>query len=381
MRIKSICFVARQYPTDKQPESTVFYKNFVHQAANSGIECRVIHPRAMNKISSWFAEDKTVLTEQGNSVTVYRPKMIATFGTKRLIGIKTGKISSLLFTQSVLRSFKSIEWLPDCFYGHFITSGMAVGKLSSITGVPGFIAYGESSGWSIDGIGLKTVRKALRDIRGFIAVSDANKKRLIEYGIAPEEKISVFPNGVDLNFFHQRDRNEARRMLGWDPNCFIVAFVGSFDKRKGVGRLNKAVSEIKNVKVAYAGKGRLIPDSRNAIHIGTVDPKTMPIFLSACDIFVLPTLNEGCSNAILEALACGLPVVSSDADFNRNILDEDNSILVDPESITEIRNAILQLRDDKKLREKLSEGATESAEKSSIQERFTRILSWMESLC
>mgnify|MGYP001177943728 CR=1 FL=1 len=379
MRIKSICFIARQYPTERQPQSTVFYKKLVDQAADSGMECRVIHPRAINRISTWFAEDRTVRTELGNPVTIYRPRMIATLGTKHVFGIRTGSISSLFFTRSVLRSFRRMDWTPDCFYGHFISSGMAVGKLSTVTGIPGFVAYGESSSWSIDGIGCKAVRKALNDITGFVAVSEANKRRLIEYGIAPEEKIRVFPNGVDLAIFHRREKKESRKVLGWETDRFVVAFVGSFDERKGVDRLCRALRGLKNVQIAYAGEGRLKPDSDNAVHIGKVDPRIMPVFLSACDVFVLPTLAEGCSNAILEALACGLPVVSSDRDFNWDILTEENSLLINPESEQEIKDSVLRLRDDKELRESLSLGAIKQAKKFDIRERFGKIQSWMES--
>jgi len=272
-----------------------------------------------------------------------------------------------------------MDWTPDCFYGHFISSGMAVGKLSTVTGIPGFVAYGESSSWSIDGIGCKAVRKALNDITGFVAVSEANKRRLIEYGIAPEEKIRVFPNGVDLAIFHRREKKESRKVLGWETDRFVVAFVGSFDERKGVDRLCRALRGLKNVQIAYAGEGRLKPDSDNAVHIGKVDPRIMPVFLSACDVFVLPTLAEGCSNAILEALACGLPVVSSDRDFNWDILTEENSLLINPESEQEIKDSILRLRDDKELRESLSLGAIKQAKKFDIRERFGKIQSWMES--
>ena len=97
------------------------------------------------------------------------------------------------------------------------------------------------------------------------------------------------------------------------------------------------------------------------------------------DIFVLPTLNEGCCNAVVEALACGLPVVSSDRPFNYDVLNESNSIMVDPMNVDEIADAIRKLKEDKELRHRLAEGALKMAEELTIDRRAQRILEFMES--
>lgn len=73
-------------------------------------------------------------------------------------------------------------------------------------------------------------------------------------------------------------------------------------------------------------------------------------------MFCLPTLNEGCSNAIVEAIACGLPIISSNLPFNDDILDSSNALLVNPESVDDIASAIKQLMDNSDLRQKLAEG-------------------------
>ena len=84
-------------------------------------------------------------------------------------------------------------------------------------------------------------------------------------------------------------------------------------------------------------------------------------YLNAADFFILPTLAEGCCNAIIEAIACGLPVISSDLPFNRDILDESNSILVDPTDITSIQEAIVRLYENIDLRKQLSYGSIQKA--------------------
>ena len=105
---------------------------------------------------------------------------------------------------------------------------------------------------------------------------------------------------------------------------------------------------------------------------------SIPVLLNAADVFVLPTLAEGCCNAIIEAMACGLPVISSDLPFNHDILNITNSILIDPMNINEIRDAIIKVKNDAELRERLSQGAMETAKKLTIEARTDHILAFLE---
>ena len=102
----------------------------------------------------------------------------------------------------------------------------------------------------------------------------------------------------------------------------------------------------------------------------------IPVLLNAVDVFVLPTLAEGSCNAIVEAMACGLPVVSSDLPFNDDVLNSKNSIRINPLSIEEIRQAINILKDEKK-RDELAINALETAKELSIDMRARKILDFI----
>ena len=102
----------------------------------------------------------------------------------------------------------------------------------------------------------------------------------------------------------------------------------------------------------------------------------IPTFLNACDIFVLPTLSEGSCNAVIEAMACGIPIVSSDLPFNYDVLDESNSILVNPRNISEIIAAIDILRNSE-IRKKLSANGLSKINELRIESRANKILSFM----
>ena len=106
----------------------------------------------------------------------------------------------------------------------------------------------------------------------------------------------------------------------------------------------------------------------------------MPVYLNAADVFVLPTLHEGCCNAIIEAMACGLPIISSDRAFNYDILDEKNSILIDPLSINDISTSIKTLMKDSDLRKSMSDASLVKAKSLSIRNRAIRILQFMENI-
>lgn len=93
----------------------------------------------------------------------------------------------------------------------------------------------------------------------------------------------------------------------------------------------------------------------------------------------MPTLNEGCSNAIVEAVAAGLPIISSNMPFNDDILDDSNSIVVNPMDIDEIANAIKKLRDNYDLRKKLLEGSFKKAVDLRIDKRAEAVIKFIES--
>ena len=92
-------------------------------------------------------------------------------------------------------------------------------------------------------------------------------------------------------------------------------------------------------------------------------------------------MAEGCPNSVIEAMACGLPIISSDLPFNYDILDSSNSILVDPMDVNEIANAIITLKEDETLRSKLSKGAIKKVSELTIEKRVSKILNFIREKC
>jgi glycosyltransferase involved in cell wall biosynthesis len=236
------------------------------------------------------------------------------------------------------------------------------------------VAVGESSFWSVEPVGF---RKAIRDFSNatvIVSVSSIIKRSLMDRLKIPEEKIIVLPNGVDLSLFYPRNRMEIRQKYCFPANKFIIAFTGHFDERKGPHRLLSAVSGMDKIGLIFIGDGDIPVEDEKIVFKGVMEHSKVPELLSAADIFVLPTLCEGSCNAILEALACGLPIITSNGEFNDDIVDDNVALRIDPENIGEIREAIIKLRNNDELREEMSSKALESVRQFDINMRACKIL-------
>ena len=380
-KIKNICIITYGYPSEKRMINT-FVEELVNKFCDKGINCYVISPQSITKslirkvkINSKFYYRKS---DNGIKIPVYSP-IFLTFSNKLKL---FNKINLFNFNFVVNRIFKKIkkEVKFDVIYSHFIfPSGIVANKLGKRYNIPVFVAYGESSNYSIDYLGKEETKKLLDCIKGVISVSTENKNRLIKTNVVSNDIINVFPNAINKNNFYKKDKCECRKKLGFNKDDFIVIFVGRYVSIKGIDRLCSALNNINNdnIKGVFIGEGTLKPNYKNTIFEGMIDHNKLIDYLCASDIFVLPTTEEGCCNSIIEALACGLPVISSNESFNDDILDDNSSIRIDTKNIKEIENAIIKLYNDKNLRDKLSDNALKKSKNFDIDERAKNIIEFM----
>lgn len=383
----NICFIASNYPSDKFPAANTFVETLVNAMVDHGETCYVIAPQS---ISNAFKHQRHILpyrrkrkTPKGKNVTVITPKYLSASANK-VGGFNLAKITLANFRNAVEKAFRKLnkEVKFDAIYGHFIfESGIVANYLGQKYGIPSFFAYGENTTYTIDYLGENKTRDLLRGVTGVVSVSSENKRVLLAHKLVEEKKIGVFPNSIDTAMFYRRDKMQMREKLGFPKDAFIIAFVGRLLHVKGPERLSAAIEEINdnNIFSIFLGEGPLKPTCNNVLFCNMVQHSQAGEYLSAADIFVLPTLAEGCCNAIIEAMACGLPIVSSALPFNDDILTDANSIRVDPENINEIKDAIITLRDDVKLRLEMSKAALETASQLTIDNRASSILSFMNS--
>ncbi len=177
-----------------------------------------------------------------------------------------------------------------------------------------------------------------------IANSQMVKREAEEIYGYPAECIDVVPNGVPLADFHPDPEARAlrRKTLQLRDDEIAVLFVGSGWERKGLRYATEAVTSLgKNFRLFVAGRGRGGKIDERAVHrLGAV--RDLPALYAAADIFLLPTLYDPFSNACLEALAAGLPVVTTRDNGFSEIIEQGvhGSIIDAPSNIAQICEAL-----------------------------------------
>jgi UDP-glucose:(heptosyl)LPS alpha-1,3-glucosyltransferase len=180
--------------------------------------------------------------------------------------------------------------------------------------------------------------------RRVIANSRMVKEEITRFYGYPAEKIDVVPNGVPLQSIQrdEQDRAKTREAHGLGKDDIAILFAGSGWERKGLRFAIDAIErQEKQMRLLVAGRGESRRfKSERVKFLGVV--REMPSLYAAADIFLLPTLYDPFSNACLEALAAGLPVITTRANGFSEIIEtgRHGTIIDDPRNIDAIDAAL-----------------------------------------
>ena len=366
----NICVITSDYP-DKKRAVYPFVKNLVDQWGEMGHHITVIAPFSVshNKSISLYEE-----LPHPHNVEIVRPRVVS-FSNLVLFGIHlTAKIHSY----AVNSALSKLKVRPDVIYCHFWGQAIGAYKYAKKFSIPMVVASGESV--IPKHLGDEPLKSMCNYASKVVCVSSKNKNESINLGLTTEDKCRIFPNAIDNSLFRVSDQASLKKSLGIKETDFVLAFVGWFINRKGTLRVSKAIEKLNDdrIKIIFIGKGQEEPDCKGIIFKGTLPHDEIPRYLNCADAFVLPTLAEGCCNAVIEAMACGLPIISSDREFNWDVLNAGNSIMIDPENVDEIANAIAELRDNPDKRKQMSKAALNTAANLTIRIRAEKIAEFME---
>lgn len=221
--------------------------------------------------------------------------------------------------------------------------------------------------------------KAISNATRIFSVADSLKKHVLSLG-ANADKIRVVGNGVDIHKFYPLDRVQERVELSIPVDSKVLISVGALVDRKGFHRVIETLPELVkqypdliylivggespegNIKDELIHQVKILKLGSNVRFLGALSSEQLKKPLSTADIFVLSTANEGWANVFLEALACGLPVVTTDVGGNREVINNDDLGTIVPFADGQaLASALLQALEKPWNKEKIIRYAQENA--------------------
>jgi len=180
--------------------------------------------------------------------------------------------------------------------------------------------------------------QAISSAKRVFSVANSLKQHVVNLG-ADKNKIRVVGNGVDTIKFHPLDRLQERKLLNIPLQAKVLITVGGLVERKGFHRVIEVLPELVkahpdfiylivggesaegNIKEQLVKQVKDLKLEHNVRFLGALKSDELKKPLSCADVFVLATANEGWANVFLEAMACGLPVVTTDVGGNREVVN------------------------------------------------------------
>ncbi len=307
----------------------------------------------MRRTESVHVPVSLLVSTEGSGIDRYSQEL-----AKRLpvSTISTGRYQSIRQTISLARQFALLKHpvhLPNQHFGRWVP-WLNHPSIVTVHDLVRLAFPFAKEGW-ISAMGLARDRTGIRKAAHVICVSEATKRDLMCFLDVPEEKITVIHNGVDHHVF-----NPCQKQDSSDSRSPYLLYVGSERPRKNLGMLLRAFALIKQqghpfdslalLKVGPAGrseafrKGTLDEAHRlgikSDIHfVEQVSDQELAVIYSNAVALVFPSLYEGFGLPIVEAMACGCPVITSNVSSLPEIAGS-AALLVDPHNSTALVEAI-----------------------------------------
>jgi glycosyltransferase involved in cell wall biosynthesis len=341
-RVKVLAITVN-YPTPYTPTAGVFVRNVLDALRERDVDVEVVSPVTWSSVlRSRLSNLRPAAAPLPVSLS---PRFLAL--PLSVTGVRPWAVAwnESRLTQAVQRAVRDHRMLrtgDTVIYAHFVQSARAA--LRACPGVPVVAAIGESDPWLYDEMFGHSWLDDLEACTAVVTVSRAGYDYLLRRRPALGSRLYCIPNGVDTAFFRPQSRADCRARLGLPEELRLAVFVGTFEERKGPRRVLNAARKA-GCQVAFLGSGPQAPVGPEVVVAKPVSRDELIYWLGAADCFVLPSRSEGRSNAILEALACGVPVVVSDRPFNTEFVTPACGALVNPDSPADIARGMRHIMD------------------------------------
>jgi glycosyltransferase involved in cell wall biosynthesis len=336
-RIDLVVFSAL-FPSAARPGAGLFIRERMFRVARH-------RPLAVVSPQPWFPGQGLIrrfrpgyrpqapVLEIQQGIRVYHPRYLAVPGLlRRLDGWAMALASFFLVRRLKAQGARLID-------AHFAyPDGEAAVKLGRWLGLPVTVTLrGTEVPHSRQPALRRRIMRTLKAADRVFSVSDSLRRLALQLGV-PAERTEVVGNGVDIERFQPVDRAAARAKFGLPADAKVLVSVGALVERKGMDRVIELMPALleHHPGLHYLIVGGASPEGDNRaeleaqaarlglagrVHfLGALPPDELKWPLSAADVFVLATRNEGWANVFLEAMACGLPVVTTDVGGNAEVV-------------------------------------------------------------
>jgi glycosyltransferase involved in cell wall biosynthesis len=390
--VKHVLAITTLYPNAVNPRFGTFVARSLEALAKRG-DWRVtlinpigLPPLALGRYRP--LAELPALSEEGG-ITIHRPQftLIPRIGARRNAAAIARAVLPLVQT---IHAQQPIDLIDAQF---FFPDGPAAAAIARSLGLPLSIkARGSDiTFWGQQGFARAQMLDAAQAATGLLAVSHDLADHMAAMGM-DAGKITLHYTGLDRDRFrpfdHMQLRSQLSRELGFalPDNAPLLACVGALIERKGQAIAIAALHDVPGARLVLIGKGedearlRALVESEGLaerVHFaGSIDHDLMPLILSAADVMVLPTANEGLANAWVEALACGTPVVTCDVGGARELIGCDTAgrlVERNPAAVAAGINAVLSAPPPREAVAALTEAFSWEANAAALAAHYERL--------
>ena len=298
---------------------------------------------------------------------------IHVIGTK---GLNIPGVRGLMFKKNAKKALENLVKKEDIdiIHGHYLfPAGAAAVEVGNENNIKTYVTAHGSDMFELyksQPLMRPTIKNVLKKADGVFAVSNALKHEIIKTGVEGiSDKTKISWNSVDLNKFMPKTDYSFKEKYNIKDKP-VVLFIGNLIKRKNVDSLLEA-KKISNSDyyLVIVGDGPLFKKLKKKVDednihdvIFTGSRGDVEKIIPCCDVLILPSFSESFGLVLIEALACGKPVIGSDVGGITEIITGDVGLLINPNKISSIANAIDKIINDEDLRLKLSTNARDRAE-------------------
>jgi len=328
-----LVIVTSLFPRPDDPHSG----GFIYQTTNAlqhYADLKVICPQPSYQGSTGGTQEAEVWKEHKISIVPLR----FSYPAVRLLSRPFNGASCARHLYPILRDLQ-----PDLVLNYWLyPEGYAAVRVANKLGLPVIVGSRGSDLRRIrDPFTRMWVARTVRGADFVLTVSEDLRQHAIRMG-APPNGVRTIRNGCDGQVFHYRDQQEARRELQLAGELELIVYVGRFDKAKGIAELCEAFAglarERPQVRLSLIGYGAFQAAMMSLLRghslenrvftPGRLHSRQVAKWMQAGNLFCLPSHSEGCPNVVVEAIACGCPVVATNVGGTPELVDAECGILV-----------------------------------------------------